>query len=63
MSESRQSPVALAAAADACWKDLHRVAFMACIVFVASIAVAVIATFIWPCVPGLSTVEGTSASL
>ncbi|MGD2147410.1 MAG: hypothetical protein PVH41_12010 [Anaerolineae bacterium] len=42
--------------ADSRWKDLHRVAFIACVVFVASIAIAVIACFIWPYSPGSASV-------
>jgi hypothetical protein len=39
------------------WIDLYKISCVSCLVFVASIVIAVIAYFIWPYTPGFTTVE------
>jgi hypothetical protein len=39
------------------WIDLYKIGCFSCIVFVTSIAIAVIAYFIWPYTPGFTSVE------
>ena len=43
-------------AADLRWRDLYRIGFFACIAVPVSIALAVIAYFIWPYTPGFTSV-------
>jgi hypothetical protein len=40
------------------WRDLYRIGFFACIAVPVSIALAVIAYFIWPYTPGFTSVAG-----
>ena len=39
------------------WSDLYKIGCISCLVFIASIVIAVIAYFIWPYTPGLTSVE------
>jgi hypothetical protein len=43
--------------ADPRWKDLYKIGFFACIAIPVSIALAIIAYFIWPYTPGFTSVE------
>jgi hypothetical protein len=59
MSETASQPIfSPAGAPDPRWRELYRIGFVVCIVFPASIALAVIAYFIWPYTPGMTSVEG-----
>lgn len=45
------------------WKDLYRVGAVACIILAAAIPLAILAYFIWPYAPGVSSVAEIFASL
>lgn len=52
-----------AEAADPSWNDLYKIGGIFCFLFVATIVIAVVAFFIWPYTPGVSTVESIFTSL
>lgn len=49
--------------ADPRWKDLYMIGGVSCIIFILLIIVAVIAYFIWPYTPGLTSVENIFTTL
>jgi hypothetical protein len=57
MSDRKQNQKSRVYASDPRWKDLYRIGFAVCIFIPITIALAVIAYFIYPYTPGLSSVE------
>jgi len=63
MNEDRPYQAKVIGNPDLRWRDLYRIASIACIVFTLSIVIAVIAYFIWPYSPGTSSVAEMFADL
>jgi len=63
MSYASQNPVTDLEFPDPHWRDLYRLGAIACIILATAIPLAILAYFIWPYAPGVSSVAEIFASL